>query len=160
MKVGGARLVVALGDEDATARLGAKLARLSRPGDLVLLSGGLGAGKTALARALIQTLRPGEEVPSPTFTLAQTYEGGTGEGCEIVHYDLYRVESPDEVWELGWAESIGRLILVEWPERLHGLGLPDDRLEVSLEPGSAPGARVARLVGFGTWAERVRDLEM
>ena len=98
-----------------TGRFGRVLAGLVAPGDALYLSGPLGAGKTALARAIIQTWVPGEEVASPTFTLVQTY---SGPGFEVQHFDLYRVESGDEVWELGWGEPTGSVLLVEWPERL------------------------------------------
>ena len=151
---------LALQDEAATLRLGITLARHLRAGDALFLAGDLGAGKTALARALIQALCPGEEVPSPTFTLVQTY---TGPDFDIVHYDLYRVESPDELWELEWAEAESRLALVEWPDRLGALSPPADRLEISLGlglgPEASPEERRARLEGFGRWRDELGALE-
>ena len=107
-----------------TARLGAWLAAHLRPGDVVLLDGPIGAGKTHLARALIQTrLGRMEDVPSPTFTLVQTYEDTGG---DIWHADLYRLFHPDEVIELGLEAAFQTAIcLIEWPDRLAGLAPPD-----------------------------------
>ena len=106
-----------LEDEAATQELAAEVAELVGPGDLVTLSGGLGAGKTTFARALIRRLTGDAdlEVPSPTFLLMQSYEGKT---APIVHADFYRIEKPGDLVELGWDEAIeGALALVEWPER-------------------------------------------
>lgn len=149
----------ALPDEAATAALAAELAPLLRPGDLVTLSGTLGAGKTAFARALIAA-RAGApvEVPSPTFTLVQSYElpGGT-----IWHFDLYRLTDPDEVIELGWDEArADGIALVEWPDRLGPLA-GADRLDIALAllPGDAANApRQAVLTGHGGWAKRLEAL--
>lgn len=104
-----------------TARRAAAVARHARPGDVFLLSGPIGAGKTAFARAFIQARlaeagAPVEDVPSPTFTLVQTYDAG---GSEIWHADLYRLTHPDEVEELGLIDAFDTAIcLVEWPDRL------------------------------------------
>ena len=108
---------ILLACEVDTTRLGAVLARHLRPGDTVLLSGSIGAGKTHFARAFIQArLGRKEEVPSPTFTLIQTYDAGD---TEIWHADLYRLGHPDEVHELGLEEAFETAIcLVEWPDRL------------------------------------------
>lgn len=121
-----------LKDEAATAALGARLAGVARAGDVILLSGPIGAGKSHLARAFIRArLGQGEEVPSPTFTLIQTY-GPPGE--EIFHADLYRLTHPDEVWELGLDEAFSSAIcLVEWPDRL-GTHLPPGALRLDLAP--------------------------
>ena len=117
-------LDLSLPTEDETARLGRLLADLLRPGDLLLLSGPIGAGKSHLARALIrEALGREEEVPSPTFTLVQTYEAP---GHEIWHADLYRLSHPDEVTELGLEAAFATAVcLVEWPDRLAGLAPPD-----------------------------------
>ena len=106
-----------LPDDAATTRLGAALAGLLRPGDTLLLHGPIGAGKTHLARALIQArLGRLEEVPSPSFTLVQTYAAN---GVDIWHADLYRLSHPDEVWELGLNDAFTTAIcLIEWPDRL------------------------------------------
>lgn len=143
-------LTLSLPDEAATAALGARLAGIARPGDVIALHGDLGAGKTTLARALIRQLAGAEtEAPSPTFTLAQTYETP---GLAIWHFDLYRLENPGEARELGLEEAVDGLTLIEWPERL-GHDLPGTRLEVRL---SFEGTgRIARLVDFCDWSTRL-----
>jgi tRNA threonylcarbamoyladenosine biosynthesis protein TsaE len=105
-----------LADDAATAALGARLAAGLKPGDLVLLSGGLGAGKTALARAIVRTLLgdPALDVPSPSFALVQPYETATG---PVLHADLYRLRDPREIDELGLFDRADAIVLVEWPER-------------------------------------------
>ncbi|MFQ5783192.1 MAG: tRNA (adenosine(37)-N6)-threonylcarbamoyltransferase complex ATPase subunit type 1 TsaE [Alphaproteobacteria bacterium] len=147
---------VALPDRDATRRFAARLASLLRPGDVVALGGALGSGKTTLARDIIETLAGGPcEVPSPTFTLAQTYEVG---GLLVWHFDLYRIGRPEEILELGFEEALAEgVALVEWPERL-GPFLPGDRLEVTLVADAAPDARSVRLAGFGSWRVRLARL--
>lgn len=100
--------------EDWGQRLGAAL----QPGDVVALSGGLGAGKTTLARAMLRGLGHAGEVPSPTFAIVQPYDP-PGVRIGVVHADLYRLESPDEVEELGLWDGLGDgALIVEWPERL------------------------------------------
>jgi len=108
--------MIALADRAATEALGARLAGLLRPGDLVLLSGDLGAGKTTLARALIRTLmQDGElDVPSPSFSLVQPYERP---GLALLHADLYRLAGESEIDELGLFDDPDAIVLVEWPER-------------------------------------------
>lgn len=119
------------------------MARALRPGDVVALAGDLGAGKTTFARALIAAFaaeagQPAPEVPSPTFTLVQTYEFAR---ATIWHFDLYRIERPDDALELGIEEAFaGGIALIEWPERLGPL-LPARRIEVRLAFGAAPDAR-------------------
>jgi tRNA threonylcarbamoyladenosine biosynthesis protein TsaE len=120
-----------LPDEAATERLGAALAARLRRRDLVALEGGLGAGKTTLARAILRAASgdPSLIVPSPTFTLAEVYET---KHTSFWHFDLYRLEQPEQVFELGWEEARAEgVALVEWAERLGGL-LPQDRLTVRL----------------------------
>jgi tRNA threonylcarbamoyl adenosine modification protein YjeE len=108
-----------LPDDAATADLGRRLAASLKPGDLVLLSGGLGAGKTALARAIIRTLLGDDtaDVPSPTFALVQPYTAPVG---PILHADLYRLDEEREIDELGLFDR-DAVVLVEWPERAPGL---------------------------------------
>tara|TARA_R110002124_G_scaffold1797_9_gene11421 strand:+ start:10933 stop:11355 length:423 start_codon:yes stop_codon:yes gene_type:complete len=105
-----------LPDDEATAALGAALAAELQPGDLVLLQGELGAGKSALARAIIRTLAgdPELEVPSPTFALVQPYDTPAG---TVLHADLYRLGDPREVDELGLLDNAAAIVLVEWAER-------------------------------------------
>ena len=108
---------VALANEAATAHLMADLALLTGPGDVITLSGDLGAGKTAAARAMIRYLADDEtlEVPSPTFTLAQSYELPS---FPLVHADLYRISDPSELEEIGLSPlPDGAVALIEWPER-------------------------------------------
>jgi tRNA threonylcarbamoyl adenosine modification protein YjeE len=147
-----------LPDLDATRALGARLAARLAPGDVVLLEGDLGAGKSELARAVIRSLAGAEiPVPSPTFTLVQSYELPR---LEVSHSDLYRLDDASEVLELGLEEAWQRgALLVEWPERAARLW-PAERLAVRLEPvpGAGPGARRARLDGTGRWAGALADL--
>ncbi|KKB10705.1 hypothetical protein VE25_16650 [Devosia geojensis] len=105
-----------LPDDAATAALGAELAATLSSGDLVLLEGDLGAGKTALARAIIRALAgdPDLEVPSPTFALIQPYRAG---GLNVLHADLYRLGDPREIDELGLLDDAQAIVLVEWAER-------------------------------------------
>ena len=147
----------ALPDEAATDRLAERLAPLARAGDVIALSGPLGAGKTRFARGFIaarardaRVPAPGE-VPSPTFTLVQVYKLGE---VPVWHFDLFRLTRPADVWELGLEEALAEgIALIEWPERIIGL-LPADRLELRFEVGPA-GARRCHLTGHGRWSERL-----
>lgn len=135
----------------ATEALAARLAALARAGDALLLEGPLGAGKSALARAFLRAASgdPALEVPSPTFTLVQSYDlpGGTA----AHHFDLYRLTGPDGLLELGWDEARAGIVLVEWPERLGRL-TPAGALRVELQPGTDEDSRQARLTG---WEDRL-----
>jgi len=130
---------------DATARLGAGIARGLRRGDAVALWGDLGAGKTTLARAILRALGVVEDVPSPTFTLVQSYPTLP----PVAHFDLYRLKGAREMEELGFDDALAEgAILVEWPERAPE-ALPFDALHVRL--GQRDGARLARLTGPARW---------
>jgi tRNA threonylcarbamoyl adenosine modification protein YjeE len=146
-------------DEDATARLAADVATALAPGDMVALSGDLGSGKTAFARALIRRLAgdTGLDVPSPTFTLMQAYDLPR---CPVVHVDLYRVNAPEELVEIGFSDlAPDAIALVEWPDRAAGL-LPPDRLDLdfAMKPERGATYRVARLTGHGALAPRIERL--
>ena len=131
------------------AAFGAALAARLSPGEAVCLRGPLGAGKSTLARGLIRALTsPDEEVPSPTFTLVQLY---AGRDFPVAHFDLYRLKSPDEVYELGLDEILDDgVAVIDWPERLEG-ALPTDRLaiEITLPRNGEPDGRRVRLTGHG-----------
>jgi tRNA threonylcarbamoyladenosine biosynthesis protein TsaE len=139
-----------LDHEADTARLGAAIAAELKRHEAVCLSGPLGAGKSTLARALIQALAGADtEAPSPTFTLVQTYETP---GFPVAHFDLYRLAGPDDVRELGLDEALDDgAAVIEWPQRL-GHHLPADRLDVELTIEGA--GRRARLTPHGAWEER------
>lgn len=141
-----------------TEALAARLAAHLRAGDTVLLEGPIGAGKTHFARALITALQGAaglvpEEVPSPSFTLVQTYGAGT---LEIWHADLYRLSGPEDVIELGLESAIGTaLLLVEWPDRM-GADAPSDALWLRFIPDSAsPDSREVELRGGPAWRLRL-----
>jgi tRNA threonylcarbamoyladenosine biosynthesis protein TsaE len=144
-----------LAGEAATARLGAAIAARARPGDVILLAGPYGAGKTVLARAFLRaaTGDPGLVVPSPSFTLVQTYPLPCG--ITAWHYDLWRVAGEGELAELGWDEAREGIVLVEWPERLGSLA-PEDALTVTLAP--VPGEAEAREVTLSGWEGRREGL--
>lgn len=129
----------------ATAALGKRIASGLKVSDVVLLQGDLGAGKTALTREILQALDPSiTEVPSPTFTLVQSYDTPKG---TVYHYDLYRLKSEDEIDELGWDESLSDGIsIVEWPERL-GSRAPARAKTVRMTLNEG-GSRHAELEGF------------
>jgi tRNA threonylcarbamoyl adenosine modification protein YjeE len=150
----------ALANETATAQLMADLALLIGPGDVITLSGDLGAGKTAAARAMIRYLAGDEalEVPSPTFTLVQGYDLAP---YPLVHADLYRVNDPAELEEIGLSPLPDRTVaLIEWPERAPG-ALPADRIDIALSHRPALGstARAAVITGYGKAAPQVERLE-
>src|SRR3954447_27037463 len=134
-----ATFCLALANETATAYLMADLALLSGPGDVITLSGDLGAGKTAAARAMIRYLAGDEvlEVPSPTFTLMQGYDLAP---FPLLHADLYRIDNAGELEEIGLSPlPEGTLALIEWPERALG-ALPADRVDIALSHRPALGS--------------------
>jgi tRNA threonylcarbamoyladenosine biosynthesis protein TsaE len=141
-----APIEIGLPDPAATRQLAERLAAVAVPRDVVALGGTLGMGKTAFARFFIQHLAGVEEVPSPTFTLVQTYDCPAG---TIWHFDLYRLSRPEDVWELGFEDALAAgILLIEWPERLGAL-LPVRRLDLTLRPGAGPQARKALLDACG-----------
>jgi tRNA threonylcarbamoyladenosine biosynthesis protein TsaE len=141
-----------LPDEAATARLGAAVAEALQAGEAVCLSGPLGAGKSTLARALVRALTtPDEDVPSPTFTLVQFYEGPR---LQVAHFDLYRLSNPDEAYEIGLDEALeDGAAVIEWPERLAGR-LPADRLDIDIDLAEDAAGRRVRLTPHGAWKGR------
>jgi tRNA threonylcarbamoyladenosine biosynthesis protein TsaE len=143
-----------LPDAEATARLGAAVARALNPGEAVCLSGALGAGKSTLARALVRALTtPHEDVPSPTFTLVQFYDGL---GFPLAHFDLWRLERADEAFEIGLDEALEEgSAVIEWPERLGGR-LPEDRLDIEINMKGE--GRTALVTPHGAWEGRTLDL--
>ena len=146
-------IVLDLPDETATAKLAARISPLAGPGDVIALRGDLGTGKTSFARAFIRA-RSGceEEVPSPTFTLVQVY---AEDAPAIWHFDLYRLRSHQEAWELGIEDAFSYGIsLIEWPERLGAL-LPPRRLEIALAFGDRPESRLVSLDPGAGWSARM-----
>lgn len=157
------RLTGVLDNEAATAVLARRLATQARRGDVLALRGDLGAGKSSFARAFIGALAlpsgaaAGEEVPSPTFTLVQVYDRAP---ASVWHFDLYRLEDPEEAYELGIEEALAEgILLIEWPDRLGPL-LPADRLEVALAFGATHDARVVDLRGGPSWQDRLAGLDL
>ena len=146
---------IALPDEAATARLGVALAGVLRDGEAICLEGPLGAGKSTLARALVRALTtPDEDVPSPTFTLVQFYEAAA---FPLAHFDLYRLTSPDEAFEIGLDEALDEgAALIEWPQRLEGR-LPADRLDIEISLENEGRTRRARLTPHGAWKGRTLE---
>ena len=156
---GGATFSVVLPDEQATRRLMVDVACALEPGDIVTLSGDLGAGKTMFARAMIRYLANDEtiEVPSPTFTVMQAYDLPR---FPLVHADLYRISGSSELAELGFDDlPEGAVVLLEWPDRAAGF-LPPDRLDIALTlvPKHKGAFRQARLTGYGTFAQRTERM--
>ena len=145
----------ALSSSDKTEQFGAALAALLLPGDVVTLTGDLGAGKTTLTRGLICALcGAGTEVPSPTYTLVQTYPF---EAFPVWHFDLYRLDTPDDIFELGWTETASGVAILEWPERAME-HMPRYRLNIRLE--TVGDARKAILEPFGEdWQTRLDGFE-
>ena len=141
--------LIELPDLAATEALAASVAALARAGDAILLEGELGAGKTAFARAFLRaaTADPALDVPSPTFTLVQSYDTTRG---TVHHFDLWRLDGPGALAELGWDDARDGIVLLEWPDRLGALR-PADALTVALHP-TGEGSRRAVLSG---WPDRL-----
>lgn len=143
-----------LPDLAATESLAARVAACVRPGDAILLEGPLGAGKSAFARAFLRALTgdAGLEVPSPSYTLVQSYDTPRG---PVHHFDLWRLDGPGALLELGWDEAAVDIVVVEWPDRLGTLS-PERALRIALHPLQGE----ARLVAVSGWADRLAGLEM
>lgn len=139
--------------EGDTLALGADIASMLKPGDVIALYGDLGAGKTTFSRGLIQALLgDGMDVPSPTYTLVQTYDTERG---TIWHFDLYRIEAPSELLELGFDDALDDISIIEWPENAGAL-LPVNRLSINIAFHGA--ARIARLSSTEPhWITRLND---
>jgi tRNA threonylcarbamoyladenosine biosynthesis protein TsaE len=139
---------------EALAAFGGEIAGRLRLGEAVCLYGPLGAGKSTLARGLIRALTsPNEDVPSPTFTLVQSYAAAD---FSVAHFDLYRLKSPEEAYELGLDEALDTgVAVIEWPDRMEA-SLPVDRLdiEISLPPDGGLEGRRVTLTGHGSWKGR------
>ncbi len=146
-----------LPDETATAALAAGLAACVRGGDVIGLSGPLGSGKTTFARYFIGARLGAGEVPSPTFTLVETYQ--PDQGPAIWHFDLYRIEAPEDAYELGIEDAFADAVaLIEWPERLGAL-MPAEHLVIALAAGAGENSRVATLTPSPAWQDRVAGLK-
>ncbi|MDC8753099.1 tRNA (adenosine(37)-N6)-threonylcarbamoyltransferase complex ATPase subunit type 1 TsaE [Erythrobacter sp. sf7] len=146
-----------LPDLAAMAAYGARIAARLRAGDVVALSGGLGAGKTTLARAILAALGHRGEVPSPTFTIIETYPSPPLR-LAVVHADFYRLENPSELLEIGLDDyRVGAALLAEWPDHAGGFSNEPGCLEIALEPAgeSGEGGRIAIARGGADWVGRM-----
>jgi tRNA threonylcarbamoyladenosine biosynthesis protein TsaE len=152
MSVSSSAVLRILPDLAATEALAADVASRARRGDAILLEGPLGAGKTTFARAFLRAAAadPALEVPSPSFTLVQSYDTSRG---PVHHFDLWRLDGPAALTELGWDDARADIVLVEWPDRLGKLR-PADALTVALQPLPDDGRR-ALLSG---WPDRIGAL--
>ncbi|GAM06204.1 MULTISPECIES: tRNA (adenosine(37)-N6)-threonylcarbamoyltransferase complex ATPase subunit type 1 TsaE [Novosphingobium] len=146
-----------LPDLAAMERLGRTIAEALRPGDVVALEGGLGAGKTTLARAIVAGLGHEGEVPSPSFAIIEVYEpgpDGTGVRLPLVHADFYRLEHPDEAYEIGLDEyREGAALIAEWPDHAGGFEHEPACLTLALEVADAGRIAIAR--GGADWLGRM-----
>jgi len=143
--------LITLPDLAATEKLAERIAPLLHRSDMLALHGPLGAGKTTFARALLQILGVSDDVPSPTFTLLQTYETPN---FPVTHFDLYRLKNAAELEELGWDDALADgVTLVEWPERARG-HLPNDYLALHFAL-DAQSQRVCQIEPHGNWKERI-----
>jgi tRNA threonylcarbamoyladenosine biosynthesis protein TsaE len=147
-----------LKNEVATGILASQLADLAEPRDIIALTGNLGLGKTAFARAFITARGGSGEVTSPTFALVQVYEFPS---INVYHFDLYRIERPEEIFELGIEDAFtDGISLIEWPDRMETY-LPSERLDIFISNGLDENARHVTLVGYGkSWVNRLAQVSM
>ena len=147
-----------LENETATWALASQIANLAKPTDIITLAGDLGVGKTSFARGLIGAIGGDCEVPSPTFTLVQSYEFSN---IVVYHFDLYRIMDPEEILELGIEDAYSEgLSLIEWPERMAHY-LPSVRLEIKIWNGSNKNSRNIKIVAHGdNWIQRLTQLNI
>ena len=141
---------------DETLELAGTVGDLLRAGDVVSLVGDLGAGKTVFARGVARALGVTEPVVSPSFTIVREYDGR----MPLVHVDVYRIDSVQELYDLGFEELVrdDAVTLVEWGDMIDGL-LPADRLDVRLAPGDTDDERVVEIEGHGrSWRARAAEL--
>lgn len=139
---------------DQTAKFAVSLAGALRAGDTICLTGGLGAGKSHFARSIIRHLTDETDIPSPTFTLVQTYNA---DGYEIWHADLYRLSAPEELTELGMEDAFGQaLCLIEWPDRL--VSPPPAALWIEILTGEIDDIRRLVFTHGGEWHDRLADV--
>jgi tRNA threonylcarbamoyladenosine biosynthesis protein TsaE len=139
--------------ENETINLGSRLAGKLADGDILFLKGDLGCGKTVLARAIIRAICHNNklEIPSPTFTLVQTYETDL---APVWHFDLYRLDTPEEIYEIGWEEALTEgILIIEWPEKLAHLA-PEDRIDIVLERSANNKNRTILVEPKGTLKNR------
>lgn len=146
-------------NQTETNQIAQRLAQIARPGDVIALHGDLGVGKSVFSRAFIRALTsPDEEVPSPTFTLVQIYDTARG---ELYHFDMYRLDAPEDGLELGTEEAFADGIsLIEWPSKL-GLYLPWDCLNIHISHNEADEtARYFELSSQGRWIDRLKEIKL
>jgi tRNA threonylcarbamoyladenosine biosynthesis protein TsaE len=151
---------IKLTDESDTQKIAVQISNFTKTGDIITLIGDLGCGKTTFARAFINARTAiSEDVPSPTFTLLQTYEFPHKTGTiPVYHFDLYRIESIHEIEELGMDDAfLDGISLIEWPDRL-GERLPSDRLDIILNQSKNTNDRQATLNFYGSWTSRFHSI--
>ena len=150
---------ISLASEDDTIAFAGRLADILKPGDVIRLSGALGAGKTTFARGLLHRKGHHGPIPSPTFTLVETY---SFDAFDIWHFDLYRLEHPNDVWELGFEDCLDdQVALIEWPERAEP-AIPASALTVNITANGQGRTqertqeRTMNILGDRSWEHRFR----